>query len=133
MYAARRTGFTLLEVMVALAIVGLVLVGALGAAGADLRASAKAASTIEAVALADALLERLEVRSAADLRALRRGRRGRFEPPLDRYRWRITSGAVPGRPSLEQVTVTVRWSDGAVRATTRIAHTVVAAAGSETR
>ncbi|HEX2188692.1 MAG TPA: prepilin-type N-terminal cleavage/methylation domain-containing protein [Longimicrobiaceae bacterium] len=112
-------GFTLVEVAAALAVAGLVLAGALGAAAADARASRGAAATVEASALAEDLLFRTPFLRWDSLTAFGTQGEGRFAAPLDRYRWSIETAPVPGEPELVEATVVVAWTDGSFTASTR--------------
>ena len=75
-----RSGFSLLEAVVALAIVGVTAVGALAAVGAELRAADDARTTLEADALAVYRMKpRSSRRAAQRCRSLAR----RSIPPFD--------------------------------------------------
>ena len=113
-------GFTLLEVTVALAILGLVLVGAFAAEGADLRASRKAADSVEAAALAEHLLARMELLPPDEFARLFAGEEGWIEPPLDRYRWHAAARPIPGESELAEVRVTLDWPGGSLAVDTRL-------------
>lgn len=119
--APDRRGFTLLEVMVALALAGMVLVAALGVAAADLRASRRAAAVQEAATLADAVLERAALATRDELVAWERGAEGRWQPPLDGYAWRVRAAPMAGEASLFAVQVEVSWAGGSFVAHTRVA------------
>ncbi|MET0395802.1 MAG: prepilin-type N-terminal cleavage/methylation domain-containing protein [Longimicrobiaceae bacterium] len=112
-------GFTLIEVAAALAVAGLVLAGALGAAAADARASRRAVATTEAAVLAEDLLFRTPFLRWDSLTAFGTQGEGRFAAPLDRFRWALATAPVPGEPELVEATVTVEWEDGAYTASTR--------------
>ncbi|HEX2092404.1 MAG TPA: prepilin-type N-terminal cleavage/methylation domain-containing protein [Longimicrobiaceae bacterium] len=112
-------GFTLIEVVAALAVTGLVLAVALGAAAADVRASRRARAVTEASALAEDLLFRTPFLRWDSLTAFGSQGEGRFAAPLDRYRWRIETAPVPGEPELVEATVEVAWEEGAFTASTR--------------
>lgn len=115
-----RPGFTLIEVMVATALVGVVLITALTAAAADLRASRRAVASVEAAALADAVLARMELLSMDGAATLLDGRRAaRFDPPLDRYRWQVETFPVPDERGLVEVTLRIAWPDGSLEVSTR--------------
>ncbi len=106
----QRSGFTMLEAIVALAIVGLVCVGTLGAYGSALRADITAA---ERLPLASLAVERL---AAVDLEAGSLEHlpdslaRGAFLAPYESATWDVNAGRVRQREGLFDVTV--RVSDG---------------------
>jgi hypothetical protein len=106
-------------VVAALAVAGLVLAAALGAAAADARASRKAVAFTEASVLAEDLLFRTPFLRWDSLTAFGTQGEGRFGAPLDRYRWAIRTAPVPGEPELVEAVVTVVWEDGAFTASTR--------------
>ncbi|HET8655009.1 MAG TPA: prepilin-type N-terminal cleavage/methylation domain-containing protein [Longimicrobiaceae bacterium] len=112
-------GFTLIEAVVALVVVGLVLGGALGAAAADLRATRKAASVAEASALAEDLLFRSQFLRWDSLTQFGEASTGRFAAPMDRYEWNMIIDPSPAEPDLVEATVTVRWSGGEVTASSQ--------------
>lgn len=119
MSGRNSSGFTLIEVVAALAVVGLLLAGSLGAAAADARASRKAADVTEASALAEDLLFRTPFLRWDSLTAFGTQGEGRFAAPLERYRWSIETAPVPGEPELVEATVVVSWEGGAYTASTR--------------
>jgi type II secretory pathway pseudopilin PulG len=103
-----RTGFTVLEAAVALAIVGVSTVGVLGALGAQTRALETARSQLEASALAESMLERLRIADRASLEVLPDSiRRGRFGPPFDAYTWLATTEPVRNERDLLELSVRV--------------------------
>lgn len=110
----RRTGFTLLEAVVALAIVGTVAIGALEAYAAEARAATRERESAPAAALARERMARLELLDAHALRTLPESlSRGRLATPLP-YEWTAGARAVDGEPDLYELSVDVRWPDGAV-------------------
>src|SRR5436309_6691188 len=85
------SGFTLLEVVVALAIVGIAGVAALEAFGAEVRGADKTQQALPAAALAEERLGRLALLATSELAHLPDSlSRGTFPAPLDRYRWVAT-------------------------------------------
>ncbi|HUG39513.1 MAG TPA: type II secretion system protein [Longimicrobiales bacterium] len=109
----RRNGFTLLEAMVALAILSLVGVAALGAVSRDLEAASRAQTALESSALAEDRLELIRLLDAGTLHVLPDSlARGRFPPPFDDYGWEAEVDPVFGRPGLYRVRVEVTWADG---------------------
>lgn len=107
-------GFTLLEAIVALALVGFGVLGALEATSRTLRTQAEVGRHLEAVTLADAALDRL---SSLEPDSLREEPAGWHAIRLGPHRYRQRVGARPDSadPSLWRVTVEVRWDGGDVR------------------
>ena len=108
-----RSGFTLFEAVVALAIVGVTAVGALGAVAAEARAAHDARTVLEAQALAVHQMALIEMLTGEDLQRLPDSlARGRFDPPFDDYSWTARSVPVLGEEGLTAVSVDVEWSSG---------------------
>jgi type II secretion system protein I len=106
-------GFSLLEAVVALAIVAVVSVAALSSLGAELRAAARARDTLPASLLAEHRLAVLHLLPAEGLAHLPDSvARGRFEEPFRDYAWRADAEPLPGQPGLYEVEVEVSWPDG---------------------
>jgi type II secretory pathway pseudopilin PulG len=111
--ARRRGGFSLLEAVAAVAIVGMTAVGALEASGSELRTAARAQRAIESEALATARLDFMNLLYDADLQALPDSvAKGRFDKPLDRYSWTATSTPYSDQAGVYDVHVTISWADG---------------------
>ena len=92
MSAVRRDGFTVLEAVVALVIVGMVAVAALSTFAAQARAADQVRRSQEIVALARHRLAHVELLAAEELDVLPDSiARGRFDPPFDRYEWKTTT------------------------------------------
>ena len=118
--AARRPGITLFETVVALAIVGMTSVAAMTAVGAELRAAERARRALEAEALATQRTSLLDLLADDDLLALPDSvAQGRFEAPLDAYRWETTAAPVDSVAGVHDVSVRVTWADGAYELRTR--------------
>jgi prepilin-type N-terminal cleavage/methylation domain-containing protein len=116
-----RSGFSLLEAVIALAIVGVTSVAALAAAGAELRATQLARRAVEAEALATDRLAAIGILTAEELRQMPDSiASGRFEPPFDAYRWRVDSEQTLGEEGLTDVTVTVEWPSGLYEMRTKL-------------
>lgn len=117
-----RRGFTILEAVVALAIVGIIAVAALATVGGELRSAARSERALEAAAL-------LQDRLAAARLAVRRAplglpdsiRTGSFAPPFGAYKWesRLTADRT-GDDRIADLVVTVRWMDGERSTATRV-------------
>jgi type II secretory pathway pseudopilin PulG len=112
--SANRRGMSLLEAVVGLAIVGMTAVGALGAAAAELRAVALSRRALDAAGLATQRLGVLDFLSDQELLALPDSvEQGRFEPPLDEYRWHTTAASREGEQGVYDVAIRVDWAGGA--------------------
>lgn len=108
-----RDGFTLLEAVISLAILGLVGLSALGAVGRDLDAAGRSRAALESAALAEDRLEAVRLLDHAELSALPDSvARGRFPPPLDEYQWAVDVETVGDAPGLFDATVVVSWESG---------------------
>jgi type II secretory pathway pseudopilin PulG len=115
------TGFTLLEALIAVVIVGLAGVAALETVGAELRTAARARHAHNAAALAEYRLETLRVLSPPELRSVPDSLAdGAFAPPLQLYRWTASAREVPGEPGLYDARVVVRWNGGSFPIETRL-------------
>jgi type II secretion system protein I len=97
--AQSRAGFTLLEVIVALAILGTGVVAALGILATGTSVTARASTRLLATELAESRMEETLLRPA-DARAREEGS---FPPPYDDFRWRtrVGPGPVDGTMSVE--------------------------------
>jgi len=113
-------GFTLLEVVVALAIIGIAGVAALEAFGAEVRVTDRVQQALPAAAIAEERLGRLALLATAELAHLPDSlARGRFPAPFDQYRWVATAGAVVGEYDLYEASVQVAWDGGTYELRTR--------------
>lgn len=116
-----REGFTLLEAVVALVIVGLTATAVLTAVGAELRGAARAQRGLEAAALAEYRLGTLQLREPAALYPLADSlARGRFAPPFEEYRWSATVRPVRGELALFDLAIRVEWEGGTYPLHTRL-------------
>ena len=108
-----RAGFTLLEAAVAISIVTVVVVGAMAAFGADLRAAGRAGGLLPATSLATERMAALELTDPMTLRALPDSlARGVFEAPFADYSWTASAREVRGDPGLMQLDVRVAFTGG---------------------
>jgi prepilin-type N-terminal cleavage/methylation domain-containing protein len=115
-----RCGFTLLEVVVALAMVGIACVAALEAFGAEVRGADQARQALPAAALAQERLGRLALLPTLELAHLPDSlARGTFAPPFDGYGWHAVAGPVLGEQDLYEVRVDVTWNRGSYGVGTR--------------
>ena len=121
MLSRADSGFTILEAVIALAIVGLAGVAALEALGGELRAADRAAEAYTASALAQdrlaavALLAPRGFSPLADSLA-----RGTFASPFSAYRWTATAQPVLGERELYEVTVSITGARTDYSVTTRL-------------
>lgn len=118
--AESRRGFTLLEAVAAMMIIGVVSVGALSAFAADLRAADRAQRMLPAAALAQDRLTAVETRGPALIEALPDSlARGRFGEPFNDYFWTASVHRLRMLPGLIEVNVNVSWDAGSFALTER--------------
>ena len=103
-----RCGFTLLEAVVALAIIGLVCVGVLGAYGATLRADVVAAERLPLAALAEERIAALDLEPGSLERLPDSLARGTFGAPFQTATWDTEVRRVTQSETLYDITVRVR-------------------------
>ena len=107
--AAAARGFTLLEIMVALAIISVALVALLALGNRSIATQARLQQLTQATLLAQQKLATAEV--DARLGRLEQIRQeGVFPEPYAAYRWRLEFADTP-LPSIRTVTVTVAWGE----------------------
>ncbi len=102
----RDNGFTLLEVMIALAIIGIALVTLIGLETRTVQLAERQQRVTQATLLAQGKMTEIEVGSQS-LTGLS-GNEGLFESPFELYRWSLVREATP-LPGIEMVTVSVVW------------------------
>lgn len=108
-----RRGITLLEAVVAVAIVGMTSVAALESVGGELRTAERARRAIEVEALATSRLEFMDILTDRELLSLPDSvAKGKFAAPLDEYAWTTTSTPVSDQPGVYDVHVDVTWPSG---------------------
>jgi len=101
-------GFTILEAVIALAIVGLAGVSALEAMGGEIRAANHATDAYTLSALAQDRLAIVALVAPRTLASLPDSlARGTFQRPFEAYRWTSTSHPVWGERDLYDISVTV--------------------------
>lgn len=106
---SQRSGFTLLEIMIALAIVSIAMVSLLGLANRSILVHERLQRITSATLLAQQKMAETEV-NARNGTLADTDSQGEFESPYAEYRWRIAFGETP-LPSVRLVTVTVLWGD----------------------
>ncbi len=105
----RRRGFTLLEVMIALAIAGIALVACLGLVNRSIYCAEQVRRISVATMLAQYKMTELE--EQARRRAMAVGdSSGRWDEPYQQYRWQVEFHSTP-IAGVSQVTVSVLWGD----------------------
>lgn len=115
-----RRGFTLLEAMAALTVIGLTSAAALAAAASETRAAARIDHAITAEALAMQRMGTLRLLPRAQMERLPDSiARGQFSPPFGGYRWRATSALVPGEQDIFDLRLVLEWDDGTYAFATR--------------
>ena len=102
----RNNGFTLLEVLIALAIVGIALVTLIGLETQTMQMAEHQQRVTQATLLAQEKMTEIEI-GVQTLSGLG-GREGQFDEPFELYSWTIALEPTP-LPSVEMVTVTVAW------------------------
>ncbi|HTJ24394.1 MAG TPA: type II secretion system protein [Gemmatimonadaceae bacterium] len=108
-----RRGITLLETVVAIAIVGMTSVAALEAAGGEMRTAERARRAIEVEALASSRLEFMDLLTDRELQSLPDSvEKGKFAAPLGEYSWTTTSTPVSEQAGVYDVRVSVAWPSG---------------------
>jgi general secretion pathway protein I len=107
-----RTGFTLLEVMIAVAIIAIVLVAVFGSQSQSLSLANDAKFSTTAALLAQRKMAEVEMEDSLDVSSAS----GDFGEDFPEYQWELNVSEVPlpgieGLEFLKQVDVTVRWGD----------------------
>ncbi|MGH7629400.1 MAG: type II secretion system protein [Gemmatimonadales bacterium] len=104
----RDDGFSLLEAVVALAIVGLAAVASTEAVAAHLRAAERAVTALEQEALVQDRLARTRLLAAEELAHLPDSMAsGKFTSPWDEIAWRAATEADRSHPDLFHVTIEI--------------------------
>ncbi len=121
MSGAGRPGFTLLEAVVALAIVSITALGALAALAAELRTADRVQWMLPAAALAEDRLARITLLHESELRPLADSLKiGRFGPPFGDYAWSAVVRPNRNESSIYDVEVRVEWESGAYELRSRL-------------
>jgi len=112
-HGSARAGISLLEAVVAIAIVGITSVSALEAVGGDMRTAERSRRAMEVEALATTRLDFLNLFNYNSMEALPDSvKSGKFGAPLDEYTWTTSATPVSDQPGLFDVRVTVNWAEG---------------------
>ncbi len=115
------SGFTLLEAIVAISIVGMTVVTSLAAIGAQLRAGMHTRTALEVEALAMERMAHLQLVGAATLAVLPDSlRAGRFDAPFNGYAWSASVRPVREELDLYDAEVVITWQDGTYRLPARL-------------
>jgi prepilin-type N-terminal cleavage/methylation domain-containing protein len=118
---SRNRGFSLLESVVALAILGTAGAAALESLAAELRSAERTRRALESNALAVDRLARLRLLPREELVPLADSlRRGIFPAPFEGYRWTIATRTVSGADDLVDVRIVIHWEGGAEELATRL-------------
>lgn len=121
MPCADRRGFSLLEAVIAMAVVSLAAVAALAALGAELRSARMARETLTTAALAEYRLQTVHLLPPDQLRLLPDSvESGTFAPPFDAFRWTVAVRPVAGIDALYQAEVAVTGAEGQSTLSTRL-------------
>ena len=99
-------GFTLLEVMIALAIIGIALVTLIGLETRTIQLAERQQRVTQATLLAQEKMT--EIETGSQTLSVLGEREASFASPFELYRWSIATEPTP-LPSIEMVTVTVAW------------------------
>ena len=112
---SEKRGFTLMEVVIALAIVATALVALLGLSNRCLQVHHKLQNVTTATLLAQQEVNRLEMEAANKTLSFVQSN-GRFEAPFEDYRWTTQFEDTPV-DAVKMVTVSVSWDkDDSTRA-----------------
>ncbi|PLX78215.1 MAG: type II secretion system protein GspI, partial [Desulfuromonas sp.] len=101
-----NSGFSLLEVMIALAIVSIALMSLLSLGNRSIGVNDRLQRVTQATLLAQHKMAETETAGTGQGQATA----GVFDEPFEMYRWRLEYTGTP-LPSVSQVTVTVAWGD----------------------
>ncbi|HEY4321311.1 MAG TPA: hypothetical protein VGM77_09055 [Gemmatimonadales bacterium] len=103
-------GLALFESIAALTIVGLTSVSALAAVGGELRTAERARRAVETDALVAQRIDLMGLLTDAELQSLPDTvKEGRYDAPLDDYRWQVTSTPLSDQAGIYDVSVRILW------------------------
>ena len=120
MWRAGEGGFTLIEALVALAILSLVVVTMAAGTSKALRVEASALDHMRAATLADAKMSEIAALPPVGLEAFAEPKTGRFAAGNERYSWSARVLPVEESGHLLRALVRVSWLEGAVELSTVI-------------
>ena len=103
-------GFTLLEVMIALAVVSIALVALLGLANRSLATNERIQRVTHGTLLAQQKIAEIEARVKSSGSSDEDANKGVFAEPFSAYRWEASYEETP-LASVEMVTITVAWGE----------------------
>lgn len=109
---ARGRGFTLLEIMVALAIIGIALVSLLALGNRSIGVNDRLQHLTRATLLAQQKMAESENLARSGGIAGLNEEQGDFAEPFTAYRWQVRFSETP-LPAVRMVTVTVLWGEAA--------------------
>lgn len=121
--AARHSprGFTLLEVVTALAVIALVAISALALVGQQVHVAAHARQLIRAEVLAEQRMDMLRMLRSYEIQTLPDTiANGRYAPPYNDFTWHVMSLPVINDENLNDVQIDVNWDDGTYTLRTRL-------------
>lgn len=105
-------GFTLLEIMIALAIIGIALISLLALGNRSLVVNERLQKITVATLLAQQKMTDTEYQAGRDGLAGMSNAEGFFAEPYDDFRWQRIIAGTP-LPAVKMVTITVLWGDEA--------------------
>ena len=108
--SADQQAFTLLEIMVALAIVGVAMVALLSLGNRSIGVHDRLQHLTQATLLAQQKMAESELEARRGGVAQLTNSTGEFTEPFTDYHWRIAINSTP-LPAVQMVTVTVLWGD----------------------
>jgi general secretion pathway protein I len=111
-FKGQEKGFTLLEVMIAVAIVAIALVTLLGLGNRSIDINGRLQKITQATLLAQHKMTEIETQPPSVDRELQE-EEGVFDSPFEQYRWRVVYEEMPLLQEVHLVTVTVAWGDAA--------------------
>lgn len=108
--SSEQQAFTLLEIMVALAIVGIAMVALLSLGNRSIGVHDHLQRMTQATLLAQQKMAESELEAQRSGVSQMTGSSGAFSAPFSDYQWRIAIVNTP-LPAVQMVTVTVLWGD----------------------